>query len=400
MDKLPQELIDKIIGSFVRPRLSSYPSELLACSYVNRSWRRPAQQGIFHYISLSTENLKKWDRNISPESEISSYVRRLVWITPPAKTCTRWPDPFLVKAGPSRFASFLNIETLRITELSLLSLDTAAIERIFNPISHSLRSLDTSHLTTNPEKLCFLVSVLPNLRYLQTPTVTMLEALGDDPGQDRRLSFDFTGRLTRFNGSSTQKFFRCIAGLHPRFESLEVSKIGVGTVDTFNLLLQSCSTTLTTLLITPPGGWMTERKSSWSRLSIANRIRTVAIDKMLPLDLSPCSNLHTLRVDPEMAKHTLFNALLQTISSKHFEELVINGRGGPPHKVANDKVLRSFAERLRKLGVVKPLTMVLEYHPVREGGGDETVDIQSIWPLFCQVAIIVKDYDGWRRWYV
>ena len=219
----------------------------------------------------------------------------------------------------------------------------------------------------------------------------------EDPDQDHQLSFDFTGHITPFDGPGTQNFFRCIAGLHPRFESLEVSDIGFRTVDTFNLLLQSCSMTLTTLSITPPGGCMMERKSSWSRLSIANRIRTATIDGILPLDLSPCSNLHTPRVNPEIAKHILFSSLLQTISSKNFEELVINGRGGSLHQGMNDQVLRSFAERLHKLEAAKPLTMVLEYHPDREEW-DETVDVQKIWPLFCEVGAVVKDYNGWRRW--
>jgi len=123
--------------------------------------------------------------------------------------------------------------------------------------------------------------------------------------------------------------------------------------------------------------------------SIADPSRS-AIDDVLPLDLSSCSNLRILRVDPDVANHPQFDALLQTISSKHFEKLVINGRKTSPHWATNDQVLYSFAKRLRELGATKPLTMVLEYWDGDEDG-DGTPDVQSIWPLFCQVGVIVEE---------
>ena len=109
-----------------------------------------------------------------------------------------------------------------------------------------------------------------------------------------------------------------------------------------------------------------------------------------------------------MATHFQFTAILQTISSKDFEKLVITGRKTSPNWFANlndrvlhsstiDRVFYSFAERLRKLGATKPLTMVLEYNPTEEGVGD-TLDVQHIWPLFCEVSVIVKDYNSGRRW--
>lgn len=98
-----------------------------------------------------------------------------------------------------------------------------------------------------------------------------------------------------------------------------------------------------------------------------------------------------------MANHPQFDALLQTISSKHFEKLIITGRKTPPHWGTNDRVLHSFAERLYKLGAAKPLTMELEYSPMKGVGGG-TPDVRPIWPLFCEVGVIVKDYHGGRRW--
>ena len=109
----------------------------------------------------------------------------------------------------------------------------------------------------------------------------------------------------------------------------------------------------------------------------------------MEVDLSSCSNLRILRVDPEMAGLSQFSAPLQTISSKHFEKLIIgpNVDEIPACWSVNDQVVRSFAQRLYKLGVAKPLAVVIEFCP----GYGTVADVQRIWPLFCEVGIIVKD---------
>ena len=353
MDKLPQELIDKIISSVGHTR----PSALLACSRVSRSWRRQAQRGLFYRISLNEKSLKKWDHDISPECEIPSYVHCLVW------EVWRAPDPSLETTFPGHFTSFSNIGALSLPVISLSSLDVAGIKRIFGHISYSLRRLAISSLETDPEKLCLFVSLLPNLRYMYTPFVTMLEG-GSSPNCPT--SFDFTGHIGPYR-PETEQYFRCIAGLRPRFETLEARVIDDELIDTFNLVMQGCSATLSTILITLPVHGMMEGNSSQSKLFIADRIQP-AIDEMDLLDLSPCRNLRALRVDPGMADHPQFDALLQTISSKHFEKLIVTGRKGSPYRCKNDQVLRSFAERLRKLGATKPLTMVLEHVPQKWQG--------------------------------
>lgn len=245
MDKLPQELIDKIINSIDRTRPSGY-SALLACSRVSRSWRRQAQKELFSYVQLiNTDQLRRWDRNILLESEVSSYVCRLRWAVRSANL--ERPDPFLENSFPGRFASFSNVEALDVSNLSLRSFDTTTIERTFNHLTHSLRSLEIAHLTTDPEKWCFLVSLLPNLRRITIFAVTMLEEGSPSPNHPR--SFNFTGHIAPYR-HMTEKFFRCIAGLNPRFESFEVRTLDDTLVDTLNLVMRSCSATLTTISIT------------------------------------------------------------------------------------------------------------------------------------------------------
>jgi len=246
MDKLPQELIDKIIGSFDRIghyRQRPAPSQR-ACSLVSRSWRRQAQKELFLDVSfVHIDQLRRWDRNISLESEVPSYVRHLDW--------TIWSadDPFLENAFPGRFASFSNIETLYVENFSLGPLDNTAIERTFGRIGYSLRSLSINKLTTDPEKLCRCISLLPNLQYLYTHTATMLGG-GRIPSRGNPPSLNFTGHISAYS-SGTQQFFRCIAGLRPRFEVLEVHETGYALVNTFNLVVKNCSATLTTILIDP-----------------------------------------------------------------------------------------------------------------------------------------------------
>ena len=387
MDKLPQELIDEIISSFDRTRPSDH-SALLACSRVSRSWRRQAQKELFPHVQFITMDLlRRWDCDIPLESEVPSYVRHLRWAVWPATT--ERPDPFLESTFPGCFASFSSIETLRVSNLSLRYFDTTAIGWTFSHLSHSLRRLDIDHLTTNPEKWCFLISLLPNLRHIHVPVVTMLE--GESPNHPP--SFNFAGHIARF-GPATEQFFRCIAGLDPRFESLEVRIINNALADTFNLVVRSCSATLTTISITPLTLRM-EGNPSRSRLFITNLVR-LAVWSMSRLDLSSCSNLRALRMDPEMAsRFPEFNCLLQTISSKHFEKLILSlsTHGVPVYWGANDRAFHSFAERLYKLGATKPLTMVLESSAAEEAR-DRMADFQDLWPLFCEVGIIVEGCRG------
>ena len=246
MEKLPQELIDKIISSIDRTRPNGY-SALVACSRVSRSWRQQAQKELFPSVRfISIDQLRRWDRNILPESKVSSYVCRLHWAVWSAKM--EQPDPFLENSFPGRFTSFSNIEALCVSNLSLRWFDTTAIERTFSHLSHSLRSLEITHLTTNPERWCFLVSLLPSLQRINIPAVTMLE--GGRLGSNRPHSFDFTGHIAPYH-HRTEQFFRCIAGLNPRFESFEVDMLDDALVDTLNLVVRNCSPTLTTISITP-----------------------------------------------------------------------------------------------------------------------------------------------------
>lgn len=246
MDKLPQELIDKIISSIDQTSPSGYFA-LFACSRVSRAWRRQAQKGLFPDIRfMNVDQLRRWDRNVRLGSEISTYVRRLHWSVWPTEMDQ--PDPFLENSFPGRFSSFSNIEDLFVSNLSLRYFHTTAIERIFGHLSHSLRSLAISQLTTDPDKWCFLVSLFPNLRRISIFDTIMLE--GGAPGLDHPHSFNFTGHIALYN-HGTEKLFRCIAGLNPRFEAFEVHAVDGALVDTFNLVVRSCSATLTEISITP-----------------------------------------------------------------------------------------------------------------------------------------------------
>jgi len=112
------------------------------------------------------------------------------------------------------------------------------------------------------------------------------------------------------------------------------------------------------------------------------------------LDLSPCRNLRILRIQPLVGCLPALPAISGTISSRRFEKLIV---GPTTRRVVeslgkSDQVLCSFAERLYKLGAVKPLTVVLEL-PEAIRGWDGVLDVRRVWPLFCKVGVIhVTEY--------
>ena len=251
MDELPQELIDKIISSIdgVHRR-----SVLCACSCVCRSWRRQAQKELFRGREIKFFYrgwLEDWHRDIPLDSKISSYVRGLSWDIQPV--IEERGDPFLEYDFPGRFAAFSNIESLRVSAISLRFVKITALKHIFGHLGHSLRRLFVKRLTTDLETWCTLVSLLPNLQTMDTHGVTMLDKQG--PGPDHPLTFDFTGHLGSYC-EKTEEFFRCIAGLNPRLESFRAYTLTEDLIDTLNFVVQSCSTTLTTIAITPPSPGM------------------------------------------------------------------------------------------------------------------------------------------------
>ena len=125
---------------------------------------------------------------------------------------------------------------------------------------------------------------------------------------------------------------------------------------------------------------------------------------MEQLDLSPCSNLRVLRVVSHMAGPPTLCTILNTISSKRFEKLMIGPaiETVPASWKETDQVLHSFAEKLYKLGAKKPLTVVLGFFKGAEGE-EGMPDIERLWPLFCGAGVIVKedtDSDSRARgWY-
>ena len=85
------------------------------------------------------------------------------------------------------------------------------------------------------------------------------------------------------------------------------------------------------------------------------------------------------------------DAICGKISSKHFEKLAIGPKTNTLFGASReyDLVIRSFADRLRELGAVKPLTIVVDVEvPVGE------LDFHHIWPRFSGVGVVVQG-DDW-----
>ena len=110
------------------------------------------------------------------------------------------------------------------------------------------------------------------------------------------------------------------------------------------------------------------------------------------LDLSSCSNLQTLQIHPNVASPTALHTIFNTVSSKHFEKLAL---GPESYKLFQpreyDRVFDLFAKRLRELGAVKPLTIVVESLEVNLGW--RTLDFRGFWPLFSKLGVVEQEYD-------
>ena len=391
MDKLPQELVDKIIGSINRTEPDGRLA-LLTCSCVSRSWRWQAQKELFSSVCLSSRNrLRRWSRKISLENQIPSYTRFLDWAIGSYREFGA-QDPFLEIEFPGRFASFSNLRILSLLFICLHSLDNATIARTFSPLGHSLQSLYIDFLTTDPDKWCFLISILPNLQCICLISVDMLEG-GPGPDQDNPLSFNFTGHIARYN-HRTERFFRCISGFHPRFRSIEIDEINDALVETLNLVIESCSTILTIMSMIRICPWEGNQVSSVCGGCCLTKFFKLVGEAMKRLALSSCTNLRVLRIDSNIATPSILPAILDIISSKHFKKLTI-GALNQQSWWEFDQVLRLFAERLYKLGAVKPLTIALDLPTMVEGKLGELY-VQSAWPLFSEVGVIVQ--EDWSLW--
>lgn len=112
------------------------------------------------------------------------------------------------------------------------------------------------------------------------------------------------------------------------------------------------------------------------------------------LDLSSCNNLRVLRVGSSIASPRMLSVVLDTISSKHFKKLIIGALKRQFWREC-DQVLRLFAERLYKLGAMKPLIIALDLPVMIEGKPGELY-VQSVLPLFCKVGAIMR--EDWNLW--
>ena len=240
MDRLPQELIDKIIDS-IDSTVPRGRFDLLACTLVCRSWRKRAQTGVFTSVKFDNKvRLKRWYDMVLQNSELPSYVRRIQFQS-------SYRGDLYETEFPDLFPSFSNLQSLSLSCLSLRVLDKATIQHTFGPLGPSLQSLEISYLEADPGKFCLLVSLLPHLRSLVLKHITMEEPV---PGKGRPPSFNFAGHIG-FCTPSTVQFFHWVARSGSRLRGITVTEISDTTIETLNLVANPCSSTLTTIILAP-----------------------------------------------------------------------------------------------------------------------------------------------------
>ena len=120
---------------------------------------------------------------------------------------------------------------------------------------------------------------------------------------------------------------------------------------------------------------------------------------MRSLDLSPCNDLQTLAIHRDLANPTNLRAILDTVSSKRFEKLVISPMICRKLPDKYDQIFYSFAMRLRELGAVKPLKIAVEI-AMKDEYTEEWIELESrvAFPLSFGLGVIVPE-SGWK-WYL
>jgi len=319
------------------------------------------------YVEIKgNDQLEHWHNAVSRDRKFPSYVLDLRWDVP--------GKGFHHIDLDGSLPPFTNLQYLWISNLSLDLFDDAAIKRIFGPLGHSLQTLCIYSLSTDPEKLALLISLLPHLQCLAPASVSMSEQLA--PGGNNTPSFTFTGRI-KCDARISIPFLHWVARSRLCLRGFTVCGIDDKVIEPLNLVVKSCSATLATM-------------------DLLTGIQDAEV--LEPVDLSPCSNLQTLQIRPTPTSPVTLRTILNRISSKHFEKLTVGIATRTLLELSEeyDQVFCSFAKRLHELGAARQLTIMAGCAWTEVDPGK--LDFRTIFPLFHELggAVQLDAQDGWR----
>jgi len=244
---LPQEMIKEIIDNL------SHHADLEACSLVSRSWAYPARKHLFHHVRIYPEEANDW-LSRPPEStqrmapHIVKFELMDHWASAPRVLPFRWEGSWGLL---TRLISSLPpspIRWLRIRSFGLAGFNQTTLERCFEPISHSLRSLVLDNLVTCPDATRYLISLFPNLDNLHTDKVlsTSAQFASRWAGCGTKRSPRLSGMLLFYSAASPDgaELLASVVSLSPRFRMIFPVEVTSSNWGTMRELIEACAETL------------------------------------------------------------------------------------------------------------------------------------------------------------
>jgi hypothetical protein len=316
---LPQELVNEIIDG-----LSDNPS-LEACSLVSKSWAYPARDRLFHRIRVRPEEVEGWLSR--PPESVRRMAPHIVKFELPDRRANasiepsfRWDDSkgLLTRVISSLLSS--PVQWLRIESFDTGGFSETTLDQCFEPICHSLRSLELKNPAASTDATRYLISLFPNLDdlYIGNLLPTSLQATHGWGECGIKYSPRLSGTFEFFDLGvhlSEPEIFAGIVSLSPRFHAIFIKNLDWNVQG----LMEACAETVETVTVV----WYKYIGMVCDLCGQPFTLLTIFVIDDAPPDLfSPCKELRNIMFAIwTNYRGTRVREMLSSITSKHLSAI-------------------------------------------------------------------------------
>lgn len=256
---LPQELVNQIIDNL------SENCDLKACSLVSTSWSFPARNRLFHYVYVRPGEVEDWLSR--PPESVQRMAPHIVkfglsegWVQSQRTLPFYWDDSEGLLTRVISSIALSPVRWLRIESFGTGGFNKTTLERCFEPVCHSIRSLELNNLAACPDATIYLVSLFHDLDNLHIGDILpkSTQPAPEWDGCGTKHSPKLSGTLRFYNAENTDdsKLFANIISLSPRFREISPGKLTGLDWNAVRRLLEVCAETLESVLLVwwPYGG--------------------------------------------------------------------------------------------------------------------------------------------------
>ena len=293
-----------------------------------RGWGYPARKHLFHHVRVCPEEVEAW-LSRPPESvrrmapHIVNFELSDQWTRRRGAPPFRWEDTESLLTRLISSLSSSPVQWLRIESFGISGFSRATLEQCFEPISHSLRSLELGNLTACPDATRYLISLFPNLHNLHIGNVlpTSTQPPSEWVGCGIKHSPKLSGTLQFFNaeGTDDSEFFASIASLSPGFRTISPGNITGLNWSAVRRLMEACTETVELVRLV----W-------WQYASMASSgdfftlLTTTTVGPIPSGFLSPCIKLRKIGFTTwDVYRGTAIQTALSSIISKHLSTVTL-----------------------------------------------------------------------------